>query len=122
MRLTILHVEDSRLVANAVRDTLEAEGWRVELCMDGNAALNELAGEVIYDLLLLDNGLPHVSGLELARYARGLRRYRRTPIIMLSASDCAAEAKRAGVDLFLKKPEGIWMLVESVKRLLDIEA
>jgi DNA-binding response OmpR family regulator len=42
MNLTILHVEDSRLVVQAVKNTLEAqEGWRVEMCADGYAALTD---------------------------------------------------------------------------------
>jgi two-component system chemotaxis response regulator CheY len=117
MNLTILHVEDSRVVAQAVRDTLEGEGWRVEMCADGYAALNRLASATRYHLLILDNGLPNVSGLELARYARKLPRYRKTPIIMFSASDLRDEARAAGVDLFLKKPDDTPKLVDAVRRL-----
>jgi two-component system chemotaxis response regulator CheY len=80
---TILYVEDNKLVAEAVQDLLEGEGWKVESCSDGDAALNRLAGGIAYDLLLLDNDLPGVSGLELVRYARGLSPYRHTPITML---------------------------------------
>jgi CheY-like chemotaxis protein len=117
MSLPILYVEDNRLVADAVRDLLEGEGWRVESCADGNCAMNRLAGGVAYDLLLLDNDLPGASGLELARYARRLARYRTTPIIMVSATDCQADARRAGVDLFLRKPDDIHALVDAVRRL-----
>ena len=38
MPLTILHVEDHKVVADAFRDALEAEGWRVVTCADGAAA------------------------------------------------------------------------------------
>jgi CheY-like chemotaxis protein len=116
---TILYVEDSRLIAGIVRDLLTREGWRVEVCADGNAALNRLAGAVRYDLLLLDNELPGASGMELARYARRLPCYRRTPIIMLSAGNYEDEARGAGVDEFLRKPEGVSALADTIKRLLD---
>jgi CheY-like chemotaxis protein/tetratricopeptide (TPR) repeat protein len=116
--ITILHAEDNKLVADAVKDTLEAEGWRVEVCGDGNSALNRLAGGVAYDLLLLDNELPGVSGLELARYARKLPSYQGTPIIMLSASDCQMEARRAGVNVFLLKPDDVSLIIETISRLL----
>jgi CheY-like chemotaxis protein len=119
MPLTILYVEDNRLVAEAVRDLLEREGWRVELCADGNTAMNRLAGGVRYDLLLLDNDLPGASGLELARYARNLPPYRSTPIIMLSADDHERDARRAGADLFLRKPDDIDALVEAIRRLIE---
>jgi CheY-like chemotaxis protein len=118
MSLTILYAEDNRLVAEAVRDLLEAEGWRVEVCSDGNRAMNKLAGGAAYDLLLFDHELPGASGLELTRYARRLPRYRTTPIIMVSATDCGAQARGAGADLFLSKPEGIAGLVDAVKGLV----
>lgn len=114
----ILHVEDNKTVARAVRDTLEGEGWAVRLCADGAEGRREIASETHYDLLLLDNELPGASGIELTRRARSLSRRRHTPIIMLSASDCAAEARRAGVDAFLRKPKDIALLVETVARLL----
>jgi two-component system chemotaxis response regulator CheY len=119
MPLTILYVEDNQLVAQAVRDLLEGEGWRVEWCSDGNAAMNRLAGGVRYDLLLLDNDLPGASGMELARYARSLPAYRGTPIIMLSADDREGEARVAGADLFLRKPDDIHALAEVVRRLIE---
>ncbi|MDT7543595.1 MAG: hypothetical protein QOE33_3499 [Acidobacteriota bacterium] len=42
MSLTILFVEDNRLVSEAVRDLLESEGWRVESCADGNYAMKRI--------------------------------------------------------------------------------
>jgi CheY-like chemotaxis protein len=117
MSLTILYVEDNRLVSDAVRDLLESEGWRVELCADGNSGMNRIAGGIGYDLLLFDNDLPGASGMELTRYARSLPGYRHTPIIMVSATDCSADARRAGVDLFLSKPDGIHALIEAVRML-----
>jgi CheY-like chemotaxis protein len=35
MPLTILHVEDFKVIADVVRDALAAEGWRVVTCADG---------------------------------------------------------------------------------------
>jgi CheY-like chemotaxis protein len=116
--VSILYVEDDRFVSDAVRDLLEAEGYAVECCSDGNAALNRIAGGSSYALLLLDNDLPGVSGLELVRYARSIPFYRRTPIIMLSAGEHSDEARRAGADEFLRKPEGVSRLVEIIRRLL----
>jgi two-component system, chemotaxis family, chemotaxis protein CheY len=121
MNLTILYVEDHRLVADAVRDTLEAEGWRVVACVDGAAALTKIASGAHYDLLLTDNHLPHVDGLELVRYVRRLKHYSELPIIMFSAVDCRAEAEAAGVDVFLRKPDDIARLVPVIKSLARLE-
>jgi two-component system chemotaxis response regulator CheY len=119
MHLTILYVEDNKLVSDAVRETLEGEGWRVEMCADGYVALLLIKSARRYDLLLLDNELPNVSGLELARRARELSHRKATPIIMLSASEGVRDAFLAGADTFLRKPQDIGKIVETVARLLD---
>ncbi len=118
----ILHVEDNRLIADGVRVELEAEGWGVETVAEGAEALRLLAGDAIYDLLLFDNELPGLSGVELVRAARRLDHRRHTPIVMLSAGDIKVEAERAGVDAFLRKPDEVTRLVEVVTRLLDANA
>jgi CheY-like chemotaxis protein len=115
--LTILYAEDYKLLLHYVKELLEAQGWRVETCDDGLSALEKIEGDNSYDLLVLDNGLPGMSGLELVRRARSLLHRRRTPIIMLSASDVALSASRAGVNAFLKKPDEIDALIETVQRL-----
>lgn len=117
-RRTILCVEDSALVRHAIVEKLEGEGWRVETCADGHKALALIEGVRHYDLLLFDNGLPGMSGLELTLRVRQLKHRKRLPVVMLSASDYAAEARRAGVDECLLKPEGVLRLVEVVGRLL----
>jgi CheY-like chemotaxis protein len=115
--LTILYAEDYRSLLNYVTELLEAQGWRVETCADGLSALEKIEGDDNYDLLILDNGLPGMHGLELVERARSLPHRRHTPIIMLSASDVAPSANRAGVNAFLKKPDEIDALIETIKRL-----
>jgi CheY-like chemotaxis protein len=117
---TVLHVEDNKIVADAVRDTLELEGLSVVTCNDGAKALRMLEGKEHYDLLLFDNELPHINGVELIHHARQLPHRKRVPIIMLSAGDVEAEAWRTGIDAFLKKPDDIGRLTGMVKRLLSI--
>src|SRR5437870_5625469 len=101
--IAILHVEDNAQVANLVADMFAGEKWRMESCADGDSALRKLTGKEPYDVLVIDNDLPGLNGLELVQRARNITRRRRTPIIMLSASDCEREAWRAGVNAFIKK-------------------
>ena len=115
----ILHVEDNRTVAEAVKETLELEGWEVETCTDGAAALKKILDDTHYDLLLLDYDLPGVSGIELVRRARSVAHRENTPIIVLSAALGEAEAREAGANEFLHKPEDIRNLVETITRLLS---
>jgi CheY-like chemotaxis protein len=117
--LSILHVEDNEFVARGVKEMLALEGWQVETCVDGALALDRLTSQTHYDLIILDNELPNVKGLELARYARRLPERRETPIIMLSASDDEFEVRRAGANAFLRKPEDTVSLVETIKQLLQ---
>lgn len=114
----ILYAEKAPLVADAVRETLEAEGWRVEVCARGDEALRRLQGEARFDLLILDFRLPGLDGLELARRARRLPRAVRTPIIMFTDSEVERDARRAGVDAYLRKPRGVYSLARTAAGLL----
>ncbi|HZH91578.1 MAG TPA: tetratricopeptide repeat protein [Pyrinomonadaceae bacterium] len=116
--INILCVEDYQAVAEAVKETLEDLGWTVDLCADGTEAMRKIESKARYHLLILDNQLPGKDGLELALRARQLPHRRRTPIIMLSASDVEQDALRAGVNAFLRKPQDIKRLSATVMRLL----
>jgi two-component system response regulator VicR len=118
MSLTILYAEDHKIVADAVKETLEEEGFRVVLCSDGAIALQRISSNARYDLFIVDNHLPNVNGIELIRHTRQLLHRQSIPIIMLSATDSHREAYQAGVNVFLKKPEGIKKLVESISQLI----
>lgn len=117
-RYSILYAEQAPLVADAVRETLEAEGWRVEVCASGDEALRRLQGDGRFDLLILDFRLPGLDGLELARRARALPRGVRTPIIMFTDSEVERDARRAGVDAYLRKPRGVYSLASTAAGLL----
>ena len=116
--VSILHVEDHAVIADAVKETLEGEGWKVETCATGAAALENLESGVRFDVLIFDNKLPDTSGVELVRRARALAHRHQTPIIMLSADQVERDARRAGANVFLRKPGDVGSLAESVARLL----
>lgn len=116
--ISVLHAEDNRSVARTVQDTLAAEGMHVDFCLSGSAALEILKNDVPYDLIIVDNELPGLSGLELVLHIQSIPSRRSTPVIMLSGADCESEAWRAGVKAFLRKPEGVHQLSSTIKRLL----
>ena len=118
MPLTILYAEDYMAVRLALKETLEREGWRVEACADGTSALARLEGVESYALLVFDNDLPGVDGIELTRRARSLAHRQSTPVVIVSASEVRAEAFAAGADVFLRKPQDVGLLVETVKGLV----
>ena len=116
--ISILYAEDFQPVKHIVKETLELEGWRVEDCDDGLTALRHIESRAPYDLILLDDELPGLTGLELVARARALDHRRHTPVVMLSAAERRRAAHAVGVNIFLKKPEGVQSLVETIKRLL----
>jgi CheY-like chemotaxis protein/tetratricopeptide (TPR) repeat protein len=116
--ISILHVEDNKVVARLIQDTLGAEGMHVDSCISGATALEVLKGEAPYDAIIVDNNLPGLSGLELVLRVRSMDRRRNTPIIMLSGDDIEKEAWRAGVNEFLRKPKDVDRVSSTIERLL----
>jgi CheY-like chemotaxis protein/tetratricopeptide (TPR) repeat protein len=116
--LTILHVEDNKLVADMLKETLEIEGWVVESVGEASAALKLISSDAHYDVLIFDNELPSMNGIELIYETRQLPHRQQTPIIMFSASEVEKDARRAGANAFLQKPEDMHAIAETVARLL----
>jgi CheY-like chemotaxis protein/tetratricopeptide (TPR) repeat protein len=117
--VTILYVEDNSLLLRTMKETLSMEGWRVEVCEDGAEALARIESEERFDLILLDNHLPEVSGIELIRRARALPHRQQTPIIMFSASRVEEAAREAGANEFLRKPDDVKVVAQTIARLLS---
>jgi CheY-like chemotaxis protein len=109
-------------MAGLVQEIAEHESWEVENCLDGDAALEELVGHVQYDLLLVNFELPALNGLELMEHVRTMPHRRCMPIVMMSGTLSEAVARKAGVNAFLRKPQDIGLLVQTINRLLDLNA
>jgi DNA-binding response OmpR family regulator len=114
-----LHIEDDETIATVAREILEEQGWQVQTCNDGDAAIEHISGGVHYDFLLIDYDLPGVNGLDLVKRARNLAHRFRTPIGVLSASAVEAETREAGADVFLRKPQDIGSIAVTIVRLLS---
>lgn len=118
--LTILYVEDHRLLLSHIREMLARQGWLVETCQDGASASEKIASATHYDVLIFDSSLPDMSGLELVRHARSFTHRRRTPIILFSASDSLKAAERAGANVSLRKPDDLSTIIETIKGLFGM--
>jgi DNA-binding response OmpR family regulator len=113
----ILVVEDNRDIAGLLRQHLKDIDCDVEVCSDGNTALQRAMSEK-FDLVILDLILPYVDGLEICRRLRAQPDY--VPIMMLTAK--SAEIDRVlglevGADDYLSKPFSIRELLARVKAL-----
>jgi two-component system chemotaxis response regulator CheY len=116
-QLRVLHVEDHKPVVRLVKDVI-GRAYRLESCANGLTAFEVLKTDTPVDVLIVDNNLPGISGLELVLRARSLIHRRNLPILMLSSDDVEKEAWRAGVDAYLLKPEAADRLAGTVERLL----
>jgi two-component system chemotaxis response regulator CheY len=118
-QLAVLHVENNRPLARRVNERLTNGGYHVQSGSDGLAAWEILKTSARCDVLIVDNNLPGLSGLELILRVRSIVHRRNLPIIMLSSDDVEKEAWRAGVDAFLPKSEAVDKLAGTIGRLLD---
>lgn len=119
----IIYVEDDELVGELVRDTLIAEGHAVGLIADGKTALQVLSAKQP-DLIILDAGLPEMSGMEVLAHLRKNTELYRTPVLMLTGRRSVQDeaiAMYAGATEYLRKPFDPEELVFIVEELLKKE-
>lgn len=102
--MRVLLVEDDKLLGDGVKKGLSQFGYTVDLFEDGESALQAALGEE-FDVIVLDLGLPKMSGLSLLRELRN--QSNATPVLILTARDTIDDRVRgldAGADDYLIKP------------------
>lgn len=116
----ILIVEDEKHLADGLRFNLEAEGYEVEVVMDGGAALELLvAQKKSFDAVVLDVMLPEVDGFIVAQTMREAENF--TPILMLTARNHPEDVLRgfeAGADDYVPKPFELAIFLARLNGLL----
>jgi len=115
---TIFVVEDEVLVRLMLADELRDEGYVVVEAASGDEAVALLRGGVQADMVVTDVRMPgSIDGVGLARFIRG--EYPDIKIIMVSGHMTAPEASDAA-DEFFSKPYDLKVLVQNIKRLLEM--
>ncbi|MCY0386036.1 response regulator [Robbsia sp. Bb-Pol-6] len=111
MTPSVLAVDDSVAMRHILEATLNAGGYATTLATDGRDALAKalaaVAAERRFDLILTDQNMPGLNGLELIRALRELSPYVDTPILLLTTEDSDAfkeAARDAGASGWLLKP------------------
>lgn len=110
----ILLVEDEPSIAEAVRYSLEAEGFQVVVASDGRQALQCFAASQPC-LVLLDLMIPHMSGLDVCRM---IRQESIVPIVMLTAKDAESDkvvSLEMGADDYVTKPFSMRELISRIR-------
>lgn len=103
--MRILIIEDDDVIATNVYEYLESKGHIVDVAVDGKKGLH-LATSELFDIILLDLGLPNMDGLLLCRKLRDEFRMDK-PILMLTARDTLDDKLSgfdSGADDYLVKP------------------
>ncbi len=113
----VLVVDDEPQIRRALGVNLRARGYEVDAATTGEIAL-EMAARHHPDVVVLDLGLPTLSGIEVIH---GLRGWSEVPIIVLSARDAERDkiaALDAGADDYVTKPFGMGELLARVRAAL----
>jgi DNA-binding response OmpR family regulator len=117
-KIRILYAEGYDLVLLTAKQRLEAEGWEVEVCRSGAAALKKLGGSERYDLLIFDDRLDDLSAADLVERARLTGRLPAAPVILFTARHVNGDPPPHWAAACLGKPAGLKELVETCRRLL----
>jgi CheY-like chemotaxis protein len=114
MPLRILVVDDNVDSAKSLAFLLKYAGHQVQMAHDGLEAL-EVARNVLLDVILLDIGLPHMSGLEVARRLRGELGSANVLLVAMTGygqEDDRIRSREAGFNAHLVKPVDLAALNE----------
>ena len=115
--MQILIVDDEPAIADTLVYALRAEGYASRCCGLGQEALDLAAGDA-FDLIILDVGLPDMSGFDVCR---SLRRHSEVPVIFLTARSDEVDrivGLELGADDYVAKPFSPREVVSRVRAIL----
>lgn len=115
--MRILLAEDDRVIADGLGRSLRQSGYAVDWVANGNDADNALVASV-YDLVILDIGLPKLSGLDVLKRLRA--RKSQVPVLILTALDGTSDRVKGldlGADDYMAKPFELAELEARVRAL-----
>jgi two-component system cell cycle response regulator DivK len=116
----ILLVDDNEFNRDMLSRRLIKRGYQVTMAVDGNDGVSVARAERP-DLILMDMGLPVVSGWEAASELKSDERTSAIPVIALTAHSMSGDRERAlaaGCDDFDTKPIELPRLLQKIERLL----
>jgi CheY-like chemotaxis protein len=122
LRGHVLLVEDNQTNQLLMSAILKKIGLTLDIASDGFEAI-ECVQKHDYDLVLMDENMPNLNGIEATREIRQLgTRYETLPIIALTANAMTGDRERflaAGMDEYLSKPVNLSKLIEVVQPFLS---
>ena len=116
--MRVLIVEDEAPLRETLAARMQREGFAVDTACDGEEAIY-MGREVPFDIVIVDLGLPRMSGIEVVKKLRELQK--RYPILILTARSSwqdKVEGLKSGADDYLVKPFHIEELLARVNALV----
>lgn len=116
----ILIADDLPDLLQALKETLEREGFAVTACPDGKSALEAIRAEPP-DIAVLDFKMPRMDGFQVCRHLREDPLLENLPVIILSASgnrESKVEGLDIGADDFITKPVDVRELLARIRMIL----
>lgn len=118
--MRILIVDDEPSVVELVHYHIKLHGFDADTAFDGNEAVKKLE-RASYDLLILDQMLPGMSGIEVLKAVRSKKETANLPVLMLTAKSDESDVVLAlnfGADDYMSKPFRVHEMIARVKALL----
>ena len=117
---SILAVDDSASMRKMVAFTLTSAGFHVVEAVDGQDALDKAQHHAI-DLVLTDQNMPRMDGLNLTKKLRENPKFKTTPILILtteSSDQMKMAGRAAGATGWLVKPFDPARLIEVIQKVI----
>lgn len=118
--MKILIVDDEPNVLELVNYNLKLNGFSTDIASDGRTAIQKIK-EGAFDLVILDQMLPLVSGIEVLKMIREHKDLSNTPVLMLTAKSEEADVVQAlnfGADDYITKPFRVHEMIARVNSIL----
>ena len=119
----ILLVEDDKTTAAFYAAFIRANGYRLTICHTGQDALDQLMASQEFDLMLLDLGLPDISGWQVLQYAKSNQKLRYMPVLVVTATDDKSsflQALQQGAEDYIIKPVDVESFLSRIEVMLRI--
>jgi len=118
-----LIVDDNVALARVTQFALDRAGYETQTAYNGRLAL-ELARNSHFNVVVTDQQMPELTGLELCRELRKLPEYKNCPILLLTAKGLELELPRLrdelGIDATFSKPFSPSAIVKKVNELVAV--
>ncbi|HJS17553.1 MAG TPA: diguanylate cyclase [Anaerolineales bacterium] len=115
-----LIIEDDRDIVALFRHVMDLAGYRTEIILNGKVAVDHLA-QSKPDIVLLDLGLPGVSGDKIMEMMRADERLKDVPVVVITAHAHLVESLPIPPTLTLIKPVNIEQMTNLIQRICPTE-